>query len=307
MKKILIAYYTQSGQIKEIIDQYISVFDNDENYQIYYHRIMPVNDFSYPWSDDSFYDVFPESVLEKGCELNPMPQELIQDYDMIILGLQVWYLSPSIPITAFLQSHDFKTIASNTSVVTINGCRNMWFMSQQSVKNYLSAVGAIYQGHIVLFDKVNNLLSVISIIHWAYTGKKEKKWGIIPMPGISKEDIQSAKQYGSLLKEYWQSNRLDQLQQAYIENNGVIVLPHLMSMEHKAKRIFKIWTHFILKGEKISPKQRRFRLQLFKYYLLFMIYLLSPIATLIFYITYPLFYKRIRKNIDFYQGLSSKD
>lgn len=300
MKKILIAYYTQSGQIKEILDQYMSAFKEDENYQIFHHQIKPVQDFPFPWSDESFFDVFPQAVAESGCELQAMPQELIQDYDLIIIGLQVWYLSPSIPVTAFLQSNDFKSIAKDTSVITINGCRNMWFMAHRSIRNYLSTAKAKYKAHIVLFDKANNLLSVVSIMYWAYTGKKEKKWGIFPKPGISDADIVGSKKYGEILKEYWEDNRIDDVQREYISKGGVLVYPHLMSMEHKAKRIFKIWTKFILRNE----KQRRFKLQLFKYYLMFMIYLLSPIATFVFYITYPLFYKRIRKNIDFYQGLS---
>jgi len=301
MKKILVAYYTQSGQIKEILDQYLRPFQNDENYQIFYHRISPVYEYPFPWTNREFFDVFPESVTETPCSLHPMPKDLIQDYDLIILGMQVWYLSPSIPISSFLQSDDFKIIAKNTNMITINGCRNMWFKAYESIRKYLKQASAKHIGHLVLFDKANNLLSVITIMHWAYTGKKEKKWGFLPKPGISDEDIQYTEFYGELLKSYWQKNQLSKLQESYIKSNGVIVLPHMMSMEQKAKRIFKIWTKFVLKkGAPGSPK-RAFRLSFFKYYLLFMIYFVSPIVTLGFYITYPLFYRRINKNIKEYQ------
>lgn len=302
-KKVLVAYYTQSGQLKEILDRFVSPFKSDDSYEFYYHQIQPVHDYPFPWTSDQFFDVFPESVTEMACELKPMPADLKQKYDLIILGLQVWYLSPSIPITAFLQSEDFKSIANNTPLITINACRNMWFMAQRSIKNYIQQAKAKYTGHVVLFDKVNNLTSVITIMYWAFTGRKDQMWGIWPKPGISDQDILGSSRYGYILKKEWEADKLSQVQEEFLKNDGVLVLPHLMSMEHKAKRIFKIWTQFVLKKGMAGDPKRVKRLRLFKYYLLFMIYLLSPIATVVFYLSYPLFYFRIKKNIKFYQSV----
>jgi menaquinone-dependent protoporphyrinogen IX oxidase len=301
MKKILIAYYTQSGQVKEILDHYLTPFKDDDKYELFYHQIKPVNDYPFPWTSEEFFDVFPESVTETGCELHAMPQELIQEYDLIIIGVQVWYLSPSIPITAFLKSSEFKTIAKNTSVITINGCRNMWFKAHDSIVKYLQQAQAKHKGHLVLFDKNNNLLSVITVMYWAFTAKKDKMWGVFPKPGIADKDIKGVKIFGQMLKDFWQKDQLDLLQGSYIQAGGITVLPHMMSMEYKAKRIFKIWTKLVLKkGGPRNPKRSRL-LSIFKYYLLFMIYFISPIVTLFFYITYPLFYKRIKKKMLKYQ------
>lgn len=303
-KKILLAYYSQSGQIKEILDQFVSPLSSDGNYEFFYHQIKPVNDYPFPWSSHQFFDAFPESVTEVGCELKPMPADLKQKYDLVVLGLQVWYLSPSIPIAAFLKSDDFKSVATNTPIITINGCRNMWYMAQRSIKKYVQESKAKYTGHLVFFDKVNNLTSVITIMYWAFTARKDKKWGVFPKPGISDKDISESSKYGTILKDKWETDDLDHVQEEFIKNKGVIVLPHLMSMEHKAKRIFKIWTKFVLKKGKAADPNRAGRLRLFKYYLLFMIYFLSPIATVVFYLTYPLFYSQIRKNIKFYKSVS---
>lgn len=302
-KKILVAYYSQSGQLKQILDRFLSPFDDEADYELFYHQIKPKNDYPFPWTSEAFFDVFPESVLEEGCELEDFPPQLLQNYDMVILALQVWYLSPSIPITAFLKSTAFKQIAKETPVITINACRNMWFMAHKSIRNYIDEAKAKYTGHLVLFDKENNLISVITIMYWAFTGKKDQKWGLFPKPGVSDIDIKNATVYGHLLLAYWKSNSLDKLQEAYVENKGVEILPHLMSMEHKAKRIFKIWTKIVRKKGGPGNPKRKMRLVAFKYYLLFMIFIISPIATLIFYITYPLFYKRIKKNIKFYQSV----
>ncbi len=301
-KKVLVAYYSQSGQIKEIIDSFLKPFGSDESYEFYFHKIKPVKDYPFPWSSEQFIDAFPEAVLETGCELQAFPKELKMQYDLIILGLQVWYLSPSIPITAFLKSDDFKGLAAHTPIITVNACRNMWFMAHRSIRSYIEQAKAKYIGHLVFFDKVNNLVSVITIMHWALTARKDKKWGFLPIPGVSENDIIGSEKYGQILKENWEAAQLDTLQDDFIKNKGVIVLPHLMSMEHKAKRIFKIWTSFVTKkGGPENPARMR-RLKMFKYYLLFMIYLISPIATLIFYLTYPLFFSRIKKQISYYKS-----
>jgi len=306
MKKILLAYYSQSGQINEILDNFISPFVGDQEYELFYHQITPLHDYPFPWTSEAFFDVFPESVTEVACELHPMPQSLKQDYDMIILGLQVWYLSPSIPVTAFLQSDDFKDIAKNTNVITVNACRNMWTQAQESVVKYLLEASANYRGHLVLFDQTNNFISVLTIMYWAFTGKKDKMWGFMPKPGVSDRDIKRISYFGELLKDYWEKDRLNELQAIYIKAKGAIVRPYLMSMEHKGKRIFKIWTKIILKkGGPKNPK-RIFSLKVFKYYLLVMIYLVSPIVTLGFFITYPIFYRQIRKKINKYQSVDPK-
>jgi len=303
-KKVLIAYYTQSGQLKEILDQFISPFKSDENYEFFFYQIQPVNDYPFPWTSQQFFDSFPESVTEVGCEIKTFPSPLKQKYDMVVLGFQTWYLSPSIPTMAFLQSSEFKELVQDTPVITINACRNMWFMAQRSIRKYLNEANAKYIGHLVLFDKVNNLTSVVTIMHWSFTGKKDKKWGWLPKPGISDTDIENSYLFGKLLKENWESGQLDHLQQEYINNKGVQVLPHLMSMEHKAKRIFKIWTKYVLKKGGPGNPQRQGRLKMFKNYLLLMIFLMAPIATLVFYLTYPLFFIRIRRNVKFYQSVS---
>jgi len=62
-----------------------------------------------------------------------------------------------------------------------------------------------------------------------------------------------------------------------------------------------MWASFILKKGPYGDPSRLFRIRLFKYYLLFVLYLVSPFATLLFYITRPFRRKAIEKQISFYQ------
>jgi flavodoxin len=304
-QKILIVYYTQSGQIKEIIDNFIHPFiENPETYELFYHNIEPQPAFPFPWPSSDFYDAFPEAVTETPVELNPMDPSLKQKYDLIIMGYQVWYLSPSIPVSSFLQSKDFQDIAKDTPVFSINGCRNMWYKAYDRLTHYIEKAGGEHNGHIVLFDKAQNLVSVVTIIYWMSTAKKDKYLGFFPKPGIDDDDIEMAERYGQILELAMQKDKLKEVQKEIVKEKGVIVSPHMMSMEKKAKRLFQIWAAFVQKkGGPKNPK-RQFRVKLFKYYLLFMIYFVSTIAMLLFYLFYPINYSKIKRNIKHYQGIS---
>lgn len=303
-KKILVVYYSQSGQLGEILENFIRPFQaKPELYDLFFHTIEPEPKFNFPWTSEAFYDAFPESVTETPVKLNAIPGELKQDYDLIILGYQVWYLSPSIPISSFLQFDDYKEIAGGTPVFSINGCRNMWYQAYNSVTKFIQDAGGTHIGHIVLFDKVQNLISVVTIIYWMLSGKKDEYLGFFPKPGISEKDIQGSEKHGRILESYFTKDKLDEAQIEIVYEGGVKVLPHMMSMEKKAKRIFQIWASFVQKKGGPQDPARRFRLKLFKYYLLFMIYFVSTIAMLLFYLFYPINARKIKRNIKHFQGL----
>ena len=49
-----------------------------------------------------------------------------EQFDLVILAYQVWYLAPSGPITAFLKSEAGRRLLHGRPVVTVIACRNMW-------------------------------------------------------------------------------------------------------------------------------------------------------------------------------------
>ena len=85
MKRILVVYYSQSGQLKEIIDRLLQPI---EGVVVDYLAIDTVEGFPFPWTDEAFFGAFPESFLQIAQPLQPF--ELPSDnYDLVILGYQV--------------------------------------------------------------------------------------------------------------------------------------------------------------------------------------------------------------------------
>ena len=291
MKRILVIYYTQSGQLKEIADNFVAPFQK-QGIPVDFYEIQMETPYPFPWTNESFFGAFPESFLELPQPIKAMPPDIeTQEYDLVVLAYQVWYLSPSIPVTSFLKSQQARVLLEGKPVVTLSGTRNMWIKAQEKVRNMLVKKGARIVANIALTDRHYNHISVLTIVHWLFTGKKDKYLGIFPLPGVSQKDITNATQYGELVLNHSQKGEYQQsLQKEIVAQGGVQVKPFLLSAEKKANRLFGIWARAIYQ----SPR-RKFLLKCFNTYLYFAIWILMPIVWLFYWLTYPLFYKKIRR------------
>ena len=140
MKKVLAIYYTQTGQLGEIVDNFTAPFI-ESGISVEKVRIKPEKDYSFPWTSDRFFNEMPESVLGIPAELASFTLKETS-YDLIIFAYQPWFLSPSIPATSILNHPAFKSVLKKTPVVTLIGARNMWLNAQEKVKKMLHESGA---------------------------------------------------------------------------------------------------------------------------------------------------------------------
>ncbi len=296
-KKVLAVFFSQTGQMEDII-HHLTVSFQEPDITVEKVRIRPRQPFPFPWTTRSFFEAMPHSV-------DGVPEELADfefkepRYDLIILGYQPWFLSPSIPINSLLMHPRFKAIAANTPVVTISGCRNMWINAQEKIKIRLKEADATLAGNIALVDRHDNYTSLVTIFHWMLNGKKDKKWGIFPKPGVADEDVAGTTRFGETIKQHLLHNQLDTLQQKLVAQNAVVVKYPLMFIERKAGRIFKIWAGIIRKKKNKQPW-----LTAFKYYILIALFIAAPIILTIDALLFrPFLGKRIKKQKEYYEGV----
>jgi hypothetical protein len=288
-KKILAIYYTQSGQLGQIIDNFTSVF-TAAGMSVEKIRAQPQQDFSFPWTARRFFNAMPESVL--GIPTALAPFELKEDsYDLIIFAYQPWFLAPSVPANSVLQHPSFRAVVKNTPVITIIGARNMWLKAQDRVKKTLHEYGAALVGNIALVDRNSNLVSGVTILYWMLTGKKDSMWGIFPKPGVAAEDIANMTLFGDTVLQHLGNSNWPALQTALVAQKAVEVKSNLMFIEPRATKLFSIWANFIIKR-----KNRSAWLVVFKYYLLIALFIIAPVVLIINTLLFkPFLGKSIRK------------
>lgn len=301
MKKILVIHFSQSGQLTEIITNFSSQFsDADIDNQL----ISPEQVFPFPWTTPVFFDTMPETVLEREIKIKENTYKHDQ-YDLIVFGYQPWFLSPSQPATALLKDEKFKRLLNGTPVITLIGSRNMWLNSQESVKKLIKDAGGKLVGNVALADKSNNLVGVVTILHWMLKGEKTKKWGIFPQPGVSDEDIKGVKKFGILANTALHREDFGTLQTAIISSGGVPISPSILFIEERAKRLFLIWANLIVR--KSEQGKRSFWINAFKYYLIFVLFIVSPILLTFYYVLFfPFTQSKLNKKKQYFQQLELK-
>ncbi|MCF0063698.1 hypothetical protein MUK70_30720 [Dyadobacter chenwenxiniae] len=302
MGKILVVNYSQTGQLNEIIDQFLSPFDPAS---IERHQIHPATPFVFPWTTEEFFDKMPECVQEDIIPLKPIHFSALQ-YDLIVLGYQPWFLSPSPPITSLLKDPAFQSIMRGTPVVTIIGGRNMWLNSQESVKNLIKNAGGKLVGNIPLMDRTSNLISAFTILHWMLTGRKDSKWNIFPLPGVSDQDIRSASKFGAIVNTAAGKSDYRNLQEDIL-STGLITIPtDILFIEQRAKKLFRIWANLI-KSKGTTPAKRKRLVGFFKYYLLIALFVVAPVILFVYnLLIVPFSGNAIKKKKEYFCGVEIK-
>ena len=225
-------------------------------------------------------DCFPESIYLDPPQIEDIKDDT-NDYDLVIITYQVWFLSPSLPTTAFLKSEYAKNKLKNKPVITLIGCRNMWVMAQEKIKKLLKDIDAKLIDNIVLIDQGNSFATFITTPRWMLTGKTNSLFGIFPKAGISKEDIKNVSRFSYAIKDALNKNKEKRFKSICYGLKAVNVDMKLIKSEQFATRSFMIWGKLIRKIGSLGDKKRRPAVMLYVLFLILIILTVVPINMII--------------------------
>lgn len=298
-KSILVIYYSQTGQLRNILDKMLDPLSSQAEVTMVEYK--PVNDYPFPWTSDQFFDAMPECVQQIPMPLQPVsiPDK---NYDLVILGYQPWFLSPSRPTSSFLQS-EYAKVLKGKPVITVLGTRNMWLNAQERVKEALQKLGANLVGNIVLADTNHNLISLFTIIRWNFTGRKEAS-RFLPEAGVQSHDIAAASRFGPIILDALEKNQWSGLQDQLVGKGAVELKPTLIVLEKRAIKQFRKFAVYIRKKGDHGNPDRLPRVHLFKRILLTGIFVLSPVSGFTAKMTSLLKRKTYRRQLNYFKGIS---
>ncbi len=293
MKKVLVLYYSQTGQLTEVVKSFASPLEADENVELVYQAIEPKKAFPFPWGKLEFFDIFPESVYMDGCDIKAFDKvDENDDFDLIVLAYTIWFLSPSLPISGFLNSK-YAKLLEDKPVITLIACRNMWIMAQEKMKKRLLELNATLIDNVVLTDQGGNLATFVTTPRWMWTGRKNAFWGL-PKSGVHPDEIKNASRFGKALVTALENN-LEKEKTSLLQGlEAVKVDNRLVGTEKIATKSFNIWGGLIRKVGTTGDKARIPVLALYFVFLLSLIVIVVPINTLV----KPIFRKLNHKKVD---------
>src|SRR5262245_38849779 len=179
MKRVLVVHFSQTGQLARIVSRLVAPLAGASGeIEVVAEVLHPRAPYPFPWPLLRFFDAMPEAVLLDPPALEPLRAN--GNFDLVVLAYQVWFLSPSGPVTAFLKSEEGKRLLRDRPVVTVIGCRNMWLNAQETVKRLIHEAGGELRDNVVFTDRAPTLATLITTPLWLLTGKREGFFGLPP-------------------------------------------------------------------------------------------------------------------------------
>lgn len=294
MKKILIVSWSQTGQLSDVVKAVAEPLLTAPDIEVVFEILRPVTPYNFPWSFLHFFNTFPETVYEEPQPIQPLQVSADESFDLIILAYQVWFLSPSQPMMAFLQTAEAARLLKDKPVITLIACRNMWLMAQEVMKEKLAALGAKLIDNIVLVDRAHPAATFISTPMWMLTGKRGPFLsGRIPAAGIPAENIAAAKRFGIAIAQQLPARENKSRESLLANLQAVAVNERLIASEKIAKRSFMIWGKLLRAIGAPSSPLRRVVLSLYIVFLVLMILTVVPVSALIKRLLSPFTRERI--------------
>ena len=274
IKRVLVLSYSQTGQLTEITRRILAPLEQDGRFLVHVETLRPVKPYPFPWGFFSFLDAFPESAHMVPPLLQPLTLSGDEDFDLVILPYQVWFLAPSQPITAFLKHPLAKKLLNGKPVITVIACRNMWMLAQEKMKGLLEACGARLLDNVALVDPSPTMASLWTTPFWLLSGKKDFL-KILPPAGVDAASIQAASRFGFALRDALLKNEECGSAPLLSGLRAVDSDPHLLVSEKAATRSFYLW------GKLLRAVGEPGQLRRYPFLVLYVIFLIALILTVV--------------------------
>ncbi|VAW49496.1 Dialkylrecorsinol condensing enzyme [hydrothermal vent metagenome] len=307
--KVLVLHYSQTGQLSRVIQTITEPLVNHPGIDVTFRTIESIKKYPFPWPFIEFFCNFPEAVYMDAPENKPLDINDGSQFDLIILGYQVWFLSPSLPTTALLRSDQAEAIFSGKPVITVIACRDMWLTAQEKIKNELKRLNANLIDNVVLVDEGGSGFSFLSTPLWMFTGRKGP-WWCAPKAGVSESDIIESKRFGKRIVEQLTTNP-DALKHPMLTGLGAVTIKEkTIASETLAHRSFLLWGKLLRAVGSPTSLARKIFVRIYIVFLIILILTLVPISALIKKLLTPFTKRRIKAQKEYYSfpsGESRKD
>jgi len=300
MKRVLLVHFSQTGQLTRLARRLSSPLAGAGDVELVEEVLRPRRPYPFPWRAWRFLDVMPETVLLEPPALEPFAVGGDEQFDLVVLAYQVWYLAPSGPMTAFLKSETGKRLLRGRPVVTVIACRNMWLLAQESVKRLVQEAGGRLLDNVAFTDQGGTLATFVTTPRWLLTGRRNSFWGL-PAAGVAEEETANAARFGLALLDALRAGRECKDAPMLAGLGAARVDPKLIFSERAARRAFSAWSRLIRLGGAPGSIARVPMLALFSVYLVAMILTVVPTSLLVQRITRPLFAARLRSLQAYYE------
>ena len=294
-KRILIVYYSQSGDVARIMETFVRPIRNLPDVDVAIENLEPIRPYPFPWRTlPRLLSIFPECHRGGGNGIRPLSIGLDRTFDLVILAYQVWFLAPSLPVQDFLRS-EYGALLRGAKVITLCVSRNMWHSGSETMKERLRGAGAVHLDNVVVNHQGPPFATFISVPRLLLTGKRDRFLGIFPPAEVSQQDLDRVNRLGEAAAEQLRG-RDEWPNQPLLAGKGAVeVNPRYIAPELVGWYVYQAGTRAVLFAGRFGRWARRLAIYLFAVGLLACVLIGVPLILLTVLVSYPFLRRRISR------------
>lgn len=202
--KVLLLYYSYTGQAKKVLDAAAEVFRargyevteapiefTDPRYAERFSR-FPMRRV---WPE--FLGMLPAQTLKRTGDIRTPDAVRSGSYDLICIGSPTWWDTVSMPLRTFLMSHEARPVLDGKRFAVFVVCRRKWRKNLAGVRKLAEKKGGRYVDGIHFTYPGGELPSMLSLTSYLGSGEyKERYLGMkLPPTNINDEHLEEARRF----------------------------------------------------------------------------------------------------------------
>lgn len=248
-RRALVLWYSQTGQLRRAAESLVAPLE-EAGFEVVWEELRPVEPYPFPWPPRAFLSVFPDAVRGVPARLEPARVGPGEDFDLVVLAYQVWFLAPSTPVAGLFES-DLGAVLRGRPVVTLVVCRNMWYSAAARMRRLIGDAGGNHVGHVAVTDTGPTWATFVSTPRWLLTGRRDRFLRIFPPAGVGDQAIASLERFGRRLANC--AGHLNGARRLFGGLDPVAVEEPMVLADAAGALAFRPWAELIARADERGP------------------------------------------------------
>ena len=208
--RVLMLYYTYSGQAERVLDAVGEVLTS-RGCSVERAKIEFTDpQYAQPFSRFPLRRVWPDMLSVLGAQRRKQTGTISTPdtvrggpYDLVCLGSPTWWQTVSMPMRTFLQSGEARNILQDTPFAVFVVCRRFWEENYEAVRALAEHQGGRFVGEVHFTYPGDNVRSMMSLTSYLGTGRQRSRYFGLPMPptNVSAEQLEEARKFAAGLAD----------------------------------------------------------------------------------------------------------
>jgi hypothetical protein len=202
MAKVLALYYSFTGSTERVMLEVAHAL-RDAGHDVTLEPLRPVHPYPFPAPRAMLTTLLRQALTGAWptLDLEPLSIERGHRYDLVLIGYQPWYMTPSVPTHSFLKGPQGELL-EGAPVIGLMTCRAMYGRATRMFQQWVEARGGQVVEQRVFVDqdpKGTNFISLLYFLKHGHDPERGPLKHLLKPFGVGDAGLKQARAYGENL------------------------------------------------------------------------------------------------------------